>query len=63
MTGAELQKRREKLGLNQTALAKLLGTTQNTISRWELEKLQIQNPEMLDLALQTIERQNDAKTQ
>lgn len=55
MTGDDLRKRREKLGLTQTALACLLGTTQNTISRWELGLLSIEKPQMLDLALQALE--------
>lgn len=56
MTGDELRDRREKLGMSQTRLAQLLGTTQNTISRWELGEMQIEKSEMLDLALQALER-------
>lgn len=61
MTGAELKQRREKLELSQEVLAKLLGTTQTTISRNELGLSPIQNPTMMDLALKTIEREYDAK--
>ncbi len=57
MTGAQLRERREKLGLSQSALASKLGTTQNTISRWELETLPIERPQMLDLALRTLENE------
>lgn len=57
MTGAELKQRREKLGLTQSSLAKLLGTTQNTIARNERGDSPIQNPTMMDLALKTIERE------
>jgi transcriptional regulator with XRE-family HTH domain len=61
MSGNELRERREKLGLSQSTLAKKLGTTQNTVSRWELGTMEIQNPVMLDLALQTLERKNERK--
>lgn len=56
MTGDELRERRERLGLSQVALAKLLGTTQNTISRWELGTLPIEKSQMLELALEALER-------
>jgi transcriptional regulator with XRE-family HTH domain len=52
-----LVERRKQLGLNQTVLAEKLGTTQNTISRWENGTIEIQNPVMLDLALKTLERE------
>jgi transcriptional regulator with XRE-family HTH domain len=58
MTGAELRARREGLGLSQSALAARLGTTQNTVSRWELETLPIEKPEMLDLALRALEQEH-----
>lgn len=61
MTGAELRKRRLKLGLSQEVLAKLLGTTRNTIARNEREDSPIANPTMLDLALQTLERKNEKR--
>jgi transcriptional regulator with XRE-family HTH domain len=62
MTGDELRTRREKLGLSQSALAQLLGTTQNTISRWELETLPIEKPQMLDLALEALEKKHGTQT-
>ena len=63
MKNTELLERRKKLGLSQTNLAEKLGTTQNTISRWENGTMEIQNPKMLDLALQTLERKkkNESK--
>ena len=61
MNGTELKRRRDNLNLSQTVLAQKLGTTQNTISRWENGTIEIQNPEMLDLALQTLERENERK--
>jgi transcriptional regulator with XRE-family HTH domain len=62
MTGAELKARRERLGLSQTALANLLGTTQNTISRWELGTLQIEKSQMLELALEALEKRGTRNT-
>ncbi len=59
VTGAELKARREKLELSQTALASKLGTTQNTISRWELQTFEIEKSRMLDLALKTLEREKE----
>lgn len=56
MSGSELQTRRKKLGLTQTDLAKLWDVRQATISDWESEKIAIQHPEILDQALQTLER-------
>lgn len=35
MTGDELRKARRRLGLTQVALAELIGTTGNTVARWE----------------------------
>ena len=35
MTGAEFREIRERLRLNQTDLAWLMGTIQTTVSRWE----------------------------
>jgi transcriptional regulator with XRE-family HTH domain len=57
MTGEQLKERRENLKFSQTKMAELLGTTQNTIYRWETNRMKIQNPEMLDLALKTLERE------
>lgn len=57
----ELKQFREKLGLTQTDLAKLLKVATNTVSRWELGERKI--PEFLDLALKTIERERKEKIQ
>ena len=35
MSGAELRRIRQRLGLTQTQLAEQLGTTERTVSRWE----------------------------
>lgn len=61
MTGDELRERREKLGLSQSALAQQLGTTQNTISRWELGTLQIEKSQMLELALEALKKRGNKK--
>jgi len=62
MTGAELRERREGLGLSQAALASKLGTNQITISRWESDKLRIERPAMLDLALKALEDGHEPQT-
>ena len=56
MTGAELQSRREALGLTQNQLADALGVTQVTIMRWETGKMEISLPRMVSLALEALER-------
>lgn len=63
MTGEDLRERRKRLGLTQSDLAKLLGTTETTIRRNEKGQSPIQNPTMLDLALKTLERnkENESK--
>ena len=53
MTGQDLKNWRKKLGVAQTELARLLGTYQETISRWEREKRGI--PSHLSLALEALE--------
>jgi transcriptional regulator with XRE-family HTH domain len=55
VNGQELRQRRERLGLSQAQLAAALGTTQNTISRWELNEITIEKPQMLAWALEAIE--------
>ena len=52
----EIATRRKQLGLSQTELAKKIGTTQETISRWETGKTQMQYPIMLDQALKFLEK-------
>ncbi len=53
MEGKELKKRREKLALTQTELAEMLDVKQNTIYRWEADKLPISR--MVELAFENIE--------
>lgn len=53
MTGADLKNWRKKWGITQIKLARLLGTYQETISRWERDKRGI--PPHLSLALEALE--------
>lgn len=62
MTGAELKQRRERLGLSQVALAKLWGVRQATISDWETEKKRMEHPEIIEMALETLERKHGPQT-
>jgi len=55
MIGADLRRRRVALGLSRDKVARLLGTTVNTVFRWEHGTLRIERPEMLDLALDALE--------
>jgi len=57
VTGDELKRRREALGLSLAVLAEKLGVKdRGTIYRWEHGKRRI--PPMLDRALQTIESES-----
>jgi DNA-binding transcriptional regulator YiaG len=53
MTGQDLRNWRQKWGITQIVLARLLGTYQETISRWERDKRGI--PSHLSLALEALE--------
>lgn len=53
MNANELKELREKLGLTQEQLAKLLDVATNTVSRWELGERSI--PSLLPLAMETVE--------
>jgi len=53
MTGEDLKNWRKRWGITQIELARLLGTYQETISRWEREKRGI--PSHLSLALEALE--------
>lgn len=55
MHPSELRARRRRLGLSQSELAKRLSVPANTVSRWETGKLAIRHPEMLRLAMESIE--------
>ena len=53
MTGQDLKEWRQKWGVTQGELARMLGTYQETISRWERDKRGI--PSHLFLALEALE--------
>lgn len=55
MTGEAYRKLRERLGLTQPQLAKLLGTTANTI--WRREAGQVPITRESEIALRSIENQ------
>jgi transcriptional regulator with XRE-family HTH domain len=55
VTPDDLRRRRLALGFSQAELGRRLDVPQNTISRWELGKLEIERPAMLDLALRALE--------
>lgn len=59
MEAAELQRRREALGLSREELARELKTTSVTVWRWENGERTI--PPYLSLALDTVEREHKKK--
>lgn len=59
MTGNNLKNWREQRGLSQAVLAKKLGVSSITLSRWEREAQAI--PPFLELALKTIGRKHSLK--
>jgi len=50
MTGADLKRQREQLGLSQAELAELFGCARTTIWRWERGDMPIEHPGMVWLA-------------
>ncbi len=53
MTGSELKQWRKKWGITQVELARMLGTHQVTVARWETGVRKI--PFLLPLALEALE--------
>ena len=51
MTGQELRRRRERLGLSQAEVAAAFGVDANTWSRWERDAQAIRYPRVLRFAL------------
>ncbi len=51
MTGDELRTIRNKLGLSQSELARLLDVPADTLAKWERGTVGIRHPEILRLAL------------
>jgi transcriptional regulator with XRE-family HTH domain len=56
MTPDELRARLDRLGMSQSEAARRLGVTHAALWRW-LNGGKIAHPKMLDLALQTLERE------
>jgi transcriptional regulator with XRE-family HTH domain len=54
----ELKRRREALGLTQTALAQRIGVDHNTVCRWERGLRAITTPVLLDAALRLLEQEH-----
>lgn len=52
LSGDDIRMIRGSLNMTQTELALALGTTQNTVSRWEGGTTPVANPVMLRLALE-----------
>ncbi|WP_204245118.1 helix-turn-helix transcriptional regulator [Cloacibacillus sp. An23] len=50
MIGANLKAARENMGLSQTQLGEILGTTQNTVWRWENDRITPDDDTKLKLA-------------
>lgn len=50
MIGANLKAARENMGLSQTQLGEMLGTTQNTVWRWENDRITPDDDTKLKLA-------------
>lgn len=55
MTAEELKRRRARLKMNQTELAKLLKVHMMTLSRWERGVIEI--PHMVEATLKEIEKE------
>ena len=56
MDGTELKRRRERLGMSQEELAKILDVAPQSVSRYERDAQPI--PRVVELALKEIERQH-----
>ncbi|MDH5641718.1 MAG: helix-turn-helix domain-containing protein [Nitrospira sp.] len=44
MTGAQLRRIRDRLGLTQVAMAQRIGVTPNSVARWERGEMKITEP-------------------
>lgn len=58
MTGAQLKKNREQMGLSQRELAEALGVDVGTVSRWERSVQE--PPRYVELALAELSRRRGA---
>ncbi len=59
MDGNELRRRRTALGMTQAELARRLGTSQQTVFKWESGATRIQHAPMMRLALRYLELERD----
>ena len=55
MDGETLKQRRLDLKMTQAELARRLGTSQQTVYKWESGERNVQHPPMMDLALRYLE--------
>jgi len=53
---------RKRHGLSQAKVAELLGSTKNTIARWERGEMRMQNPQQVKLALEGAEHKGLVKS-
>lgn len=51
MEGKTLKAKREVLGMTQAELGRRLGTSQQTVFKWESGERNVQHPPMMELAL------------
>lgn len=61
MTGADLKRRREELGLSQSELARRFEVDVMTVSRWERGERTITAPGAIDLALRHLRLEESSK--
>jgi len=64
MTGPEVRKRREAMGLTQGEFAELIGVTLNTVSRWEIGRMLIakRSARLIELATAVTTRGRRSKS-
>ena len=56
MTGQDLLVRRKALRLSRDRLGRLLGVPANTLYRWEAGVMEMRHPELVEAALERVER-------
>lgn len=56
MNGTDLRSSRQRLGLSQAQLARLLQVPPDTLAKWERGDLAIRHPEVMRLALERLEQ-------
>ncbi len=63
ISGAQIRRQREALGLSQAQLGRRLAVAANTIARWERGELKVEHPGMLLLALNALRQRNGGLSQ